>query len=52
MISCTSEILCAVSPAVWKIEFKIIDTKIYVPFVTLSIEDNIKLLKKLESGFI
>ena len=51
MISYTSKTLCGVSSAVWKIELKIIDTKIYVPFVTLSIEDNIKLLKKLESDF-
>ena len=27
------------------------DTKIYVPVVTLSTQDNIKLLKKLETGF-
>ena len=32
-------------------EFKITDTKLYVPVVTLSTQDNIKLLKKLESGF-
>ena len=31
--------------------FKITDTKFYVPFVTLSAQDNIKLLKQLESGF-
>ena len=31
-------------------EFKITDTKLYVPIVTLSIQDNIKLLKQLESG--
>ena len=41
-----------VSFAVGKTEFKIIDTKLYVPVVTLSTEDNIKLLNKLESGFI
>ena len=32
-------------------KFKITDTKPYVPVVTLSIQDNIKLLKQLESGF-
>ena len=32
-------------------EFQITDTKLYVPVVTLSIQDNIKLLKQLESGF-
>ena len=31
--------------------FKITDTKLYVPVVTLSKENNIKLLKKLKSGF-
>ena len=32
-------------------EFQITDTKLYVPVVTLSIQDNIKLLKQFESGF-
>ena len=32
-------------------EFKIKDSKLYVPIVTSSIEDNVKLLKQLESGF-
>ena len=32
-------------------EFQITDTKLYVPVVTLSIPNNIKLLKQLESGF-
>ena len=32
-------------------EFKITNTKGYVPFVTLSNQDNVKLLKQLESGF-
>ena len=32
-------------------EFKITDTKTYAPVVTLSTQDNIKLLKQLESGF-
>ena len=32
-------------------EFKITDTKLYVPVVTLSTQKNIKLLKHLESGF-
>ena len=31
--------------------FKITDTKIYVPVVTLSIQDNAKLLQQLMSGF-
>ena len=29
----------------------IIETKLYVPFVTLSIQDNAKLLQQLKSGF-
>ena len=32
-------------------KFAIKDTKLYVPVVTLPKEDNIKLLKQLESGF-
>ena len=31
--------------------FKINDTKLYVPVVTLSTQESIKLLKQLESGF-
>ena len=31
--------------------FQINDTKLYVPVVTLSTQENIKLLKQLESGF-
>ena len=33
------------------LEFRITDTKLYVPVVTLSKENNIKLLEKLKSGF-
>ena len=32
-------------------EIKITDTKLYTQIVILSTEDNIKLLKQLESGF-
>ena len=32
-------------------KFKITDTKLYVPFVTLSTQDNAKLLQQLKSGF-
>ena len=42
---------CVISSAVWITEFKITGTKHYVPIVTLSTEDNVKLLKQLESGF-
>ena len=41
---------CYISSAVGKAELATTDTKLYVPIVTLSIEDNVKLLKKLESG--
>ena len=34
-----------------KLEFKIKDTKLYVPVVTLSKENGIKLLEQLKSGF-
>ena len=42
---------CVISSVVGKPEFAIIDTEIYVRVITLSTEDNIKLLKQLESGF-
>ena len=32
-------------------EFKITDTKLYVPVTTLSTKDNVKLLEQLEPGF-
>ena len=38
-----------VSPSV--LEFKITDTKLYVPVVSLSKENDIKLLQQLKSGF-
>ena len=33
------------------ITFEITETKLYVPVVTLSIQDNAKLLQQLKSGF-
>ena len=42
---------CVISSAVQITESKITDTKIYVPVVTLSTEDNAKLLKQSEPGF-
>ena len=41
----------AISSATGKAKFTITDTKLYVPVVTLSTQDNVKLLKELESGF-
>ena len=40
-----------ISSAVWITKFKITNTKVYVSVVNLSTEDNVKLLKQLESGF-
>ena len=37
--------------ALTRLEFQITDTKLYVPVVTLSKENEIKLLEKLKSGF-
>ena len=34
-----------------EINLQLIDTKLYVPVITLSIQSNVKLLKQLESGF-
>ena len=45
------------NPVVYEIDnpqnatFQITDTKLYVPVVTLSKENNIKLLEQLKSGF-
>ena len=33
------------------LEFQIIDSKLYVPVVTLSIENDKKVLRQLKSGF-
>ena len=35
----------------WKAKFKTTDTKLYVPVVTLSTQDNAKLLQQSKSGF-
>ena len=42
---------CVISSAVGEAKFKITDTKLYVPVVTLSTQDNAKLLEQLKSGF-
>ena len=42
---------CVISSTAGATKFAITDTKLYVPVVTLSIEDSVKLLKHLESGF-
>ena len=53
----TREANYGANPNVYEIDnqknavFEITDTKLYVPVVTLSKEDNIKLLEQLKSGF-
>ena len=42
---------CAMSNIAGDTTFKITNTKLYVPIVTLSTEDNVKLTKKLNEGF-
>ena len=51
VLDLTSSKKFVISSVVGITEFKITDTKLYVPIVTLSTEDNVKLLKQLESGF-
>ena len=42
---------CVISSANGETKFKITETKLYVPVVTLSTQDNAKLLQQLKSGF-
>ena len=42
---------CVISSATGETKFKITDTKLHVPVVTLSTQDNVKLLQQLKSGF-
>ena len=42
---------CAITSAPGATKLKIIDTKLYLPIVTLSTQDNAKLLQQLKSGF-
>ena len=42
---------CVISSATRETKFKITETKLYVPAVTLSTQDNAKLLQQLKSGF-
>ena len=47
----TWSIDCVISSATGETKFAITDTKLYVPVVTLSTQDNAKLLQQLKSGF-
>ena len=42
---------CVISSTNGETKFKITDTKLSVPVVTLSTQDNAKLLQQLKSGF-
>ena len=42
---------CFISSTTGETKFKITDTKLYVPVVTLSTQVNAKLLQQLKSGF-
>ena len=42
---------CFISSPNGETKFKITETKLYVPVVTLSTQDNAKLLQQLKSGF-
>ena len=42
---------CVISSATGETKFAITETKLYVPVVTLSAQDNAKLLQPLKSGF-
>ena len=42
---------CVISSATGETKFKTTETKLYVPFVTLSTQDNATLLQQLKSGF-
>ena len=42
---------CVISSATGETKFKITETKLYIPVVTLSTQDNAKLLQQFKSGF-
>ena len=42
---------CVISSVTGETKFKITEIKLYVPVVTLSTQDNAKLLQQLKSGF-
>ena len=53
LINCEAELIltwsknCVISPATGETKFAMTETKLYVPVVTLSTEDNAKLLQQL-----
>ena len=44
-------VIVATNVAAQAATFSITDTKLYVPAVTISVQDNAKLLEQLKSGF-
>ena len=48
---CKNCVIVSTNAANQNAAFEISDTKLYVPVVTLSIQDNSKLLQQLKSGF-
>ena len=48
-IKCSSN--CVISNSTDTITFAITDTKLYLPVLTLSIQDNTKILQQLKPGF-
>ena len=57
LINCEANLIltwsstCVITNSTGAGTFKITDTKLYVPVVTLSTQDNSKLLQKLKIGF-
>ena len=57
MINCKVNLIltwskdCVITNSTGAGKFAITDTKLYVPVVTLSTQDNAKLLQQLKSGF-
>ena len=43
---------CVISSATRKTIFAVTDAKLYIPVVILSAQDNVKLLRQQESGFL
>ena len=43
---------CVISSATRKTKFAVTDAKLYIPVVILSAQDNVKLLRQQESGFL
>ena len=57
LINCEVELIltwsknCVISSGTGETKFAITETKLYVPVITLSTEDNAKLLQQLKSNF-